>query len=337
VKAAVYRRYGPPDVVRIEEVEKPVPGENEVLIAIRAAALNPLDTHYMKGRPYIARLAFGLARPKRTRPGVDVAGVVEAVGAGVTRFKAGDPVFGLCRGALADYGCTPEAMLARKPPGLSFAEAAAIPLAGLTALQGLRDAGRLAAGETLLVNGAAGGIGTFAVQLGKAFGAEVTAVCSTRNIELVRSIGADRAIDYTSEDFTRGGESWDLIFDLVQSRGFGASRRVLAPAGRLVAGGILAAPAHPTFLWMARWGGRVLAGMLRSRFGRQKLVFFVARSRADDLAELAALAESGKVRPVIDQSYRLDEAVAAIRHLAGGHARGKVVVVMDRATPTIGP
>jgi len=328
MKAAVYRRYGPPEVVRIEEVEKPVPGEGEVLIAIRAAALNPLDTHFMKGRPYIARLAFGLTGPKRTRPGVDAAGLVEAVGPGVTRFKPGDAVFGLCPGALAEYGCAPEAKLAPKPAGLTFAEAAAIPLAGLTALQGLRDAGRIAPGEKLLVNGAAGGIGTFAVQLGKAFGAEVTAVCGARNGALVRALGADRAIDYTSEDFTRGGERWDLIFDLVQGRGFGACRRVLAPAGRLVAGGILAAPARPSLLWMARWGARILAGMLRSRLGRQKLVFFVTRSRAEDLAELAALAEAGTVRPAIDRSYKLADAVAALRHLATGHARGKIVVTM---------
>lgn len=328
MKAAIYTRYGPPEsVLRIEQAETPVPGEGEVLIAVRAAAVNPLDSHFMGGKPYIARLAFGFPRPKRTRPGADVAGTVEAVGSGVTRFRPGDAVFGLCRGAFAEYGCAPESALAAKPAGLSFEQAAAVPLAGLTALQGLRDAGRIRAGQKVLITGAAGGIGTFAVQLAKAFGAEVTAVCGTGGLALVRSLGADRAIDRTKEDFTRRGESWDLIFDLVQSRGFRASRRALSRDGILVPGGILGVT--PSFAGMARWGGRAVAGMLISRCGTRKLAFFVTRRSAEDLTLLAALIAAGKVTPMIDRRYRLAETAAAIRHVQEGRAHGKVVVTME--------
>ena len=328
MRAAIYTRYGPPEsVLRIEEAEPPVPGEGEVLIAVRAAAVNPLDIGFMRGTPYILRLAFGLTRPKRTCPGVDVAGLVEAVGSGVTRFRPGDAVSGLCRGAFAEYGCAPESALAVKPAGLSFEQAAAVPLAGLTALQGLRDAGRIRAGQKVLITGAAGGIGTFAVQLAKAFGTEVTAVCGTSGLELVRSLGADRAIDRTKEDFTRGGETWDLIFDLVQSRGFRTSRRALTGNGILVSGGILGVA--PSFVGMARWGGRAVAGMLISRFGTRKLAFFVTRRSAEDLTLLAALIGAGKVTPVIDRRYRLEETAAAIRHVQEGRAHGKVIVTME--------
>jgi NADPH:quinone reductase-like Zn-dependent oxidoreductase len=327
MKAAVCRRYGPPEaVVRIEEVERPVPGDGEVLIAIRAASVNPLDVGFIRGTPWLLRLAVGLTGPKRSRPGVDVAGTVEAVGAGVTRFRPGDAVFGLCRGAFAEFGCARESALAAKPAGLSFAEAAAVPLAGLTALQGLRDAGRIRAGQKVLVTGAAGGIGTFAVQLAKAFGGEVTAACATSGLDLARSLGADRAIDRGKEDFTRGGERWDLIFDLVQKRGFRAGRRALAGNGILVAGGILGVA--PSFVGMARWGGRALAGMLISRFGDRKLAVFVTRPGAEDLAVLAGLIETGQVRPVIDRRYTLAETAAAIRHVQEGHARGKVIIAM---------
>jgi NADPH:quinone reductase-like Zn-dependent oxidoreductase len=328
MRAAVYERYGPPETVEIREVETPVPGDDEVLIAIRAAAVNPLDSHYLRGKPYLARLAFGLPRPKRTRPGADVAGLVRAVGANVTRFRPGDAVFGCCRGAFAEYGCAAETALAIKPAGLSFAQAAAIPVAGLTALQGLRDAGRIQAGQKVLITGAAGGIGTFAVQLAKSFGAEVTAVCGPRGLDLVRSIGADRTIDRTREDFTRSGEIWDLIFDLVQSRGFRACRRVLAPEGILVPAGILSI-GEPSLLAMARWGGRVAAGMAAARFGSRKQVFFVTRLNAEDLAVLAGLAAAGKVAPVIDRRYSLDETAAAIRHVQEGRAHGKVVIMME--------
>lgn len=326
MKAAVHDRYGPPEVVRIAEVARPVPGDGEVLIAIRAAAVNPLDIGFIRGTPRLLRLAFGVRRPKRTRPGVDVAGTVHAVGAGVTRFRPGDAVFGLCRGAFAEFGCTAESSLALKPASLSFEQAAAVPLAGLTALQGLRDAGRIRAGQRVLVTGAAGGIGTFAVQIARALGAEVTAACGASGLALVRALGAVRAIDRAEADFTRGGESWDLVFDLVQDRGFRTSRRALGPEGILVAGGLLGVA--PSFVGMARWGGRALAGMLISRLGRRKLAFFVTKRSAADLALLAGMIDAGQVTPVIDRRYTLDETAAAIRHVQQGHARGKAIITM---------
>jgi NADPH:quinone reductase-like Zn-dependent oxidoreductase len=327
MKAAVCERYGGAEAIAIREVEKPVPGEGQVLIRIRASSVNPMDSHLIRGKPYIARLALGLRRPKHNRPGVDVAGEVEAVGAGVTRFRPGDAVFGSCRGAFAEYGCTRESALAAIPAGLSFEQAAAIPVAGLTALQALRDYGRLQPGQKVLVNGAAGGIGTFAVQLAKSFGAEVTGVCGAGSADLVRSLGADRAIDYGKEDFSRGGARYDLILDLVQDRGFRRLRRVLTPEGIVVAGGILGARG-PSFWWMARWGMRALAGLLLSRFGTRKFAFFVAKLRPEDLAELAALAAAGQVTPVIDRRYSLDRAAEAIGYHLQGHAHGKVIVAM---------
>jgi len=328
MRAAVYRRYGSPEaVVAIEEVAAPVPGDGEVLIRIHAAAVNPLDSHFIAGRPAIARLAFGLFRPRRTRPGADAAGIVVAAGAGVTRFRPGDAVFGACPGAFAELGCAPERALAAKPEELSFEQAAALPVAGLTALQGLRDHGRLAPGQSVLITGAAGGIGSFAVQIAKARGAEVTAVCSARSLDFVRALGADRAIDREKEDFTRSGARWDLIFDLVQSRGFGACRRVLAADGILVAGGVLSV-GPPRLGPMLRWAGRLLFGLLRSRFGRRKLRTFVAKLNADDLAELAGLVAGGKVTPAIDRRYRLEQAGAAIRYVQQGRARGKVIIAI---------
>jgi NADPH:quinone reductase-like Zn-dependent oxidoreductase len=324
VKAAVYRRYGPPEVIRIEEADAPVPGDGEVLIAVRAASINPMDSHLMKGKPAFMRLFFGLAGPKLTRPGVDVAGTVQAIGAGVTRFKPGDAVFGVCRGSLAELACTAEARLAAKPAQLSFAQAAALPIAGVTALQGLRDKARLRAGQKVLINGAAGGIGTFAVQIAKAWGAEVTGVCSARNLDLVRRIGADRALDYETEDFTRGSERYDLIFDLVTTHGFSAMRRVLAPDGMVLAAG------GPGFdgLGVGRWVGRLLGGVLASRFGRGRMALLSAKMCVEDLAVLAGMAAKGEVTPVIESCYSLYEAAAAIREVAQGHARGKVVVAM---------
>lgn len=329
MKAAVYHRYGPPEaVVAIEEVAAPVPGDDEVLIRVRAAAVNPLDSHFMAGKPAIVRLASGLTRPRRTRPGVDVAGTVEAVGSGVTRFKPGDVVFGACRGAFAELACGPERGLAVKPDALSFEQAAALPVAGLTALQGLRDHGRLAAGQRVLITGAAGGIGSFAVQIAKVLGAEVTAVCSVRGQDLVRALGADRTIDREKEDFTLSGERWDLIFDLVQSRGFGGCRRVLAPEGILVAAGVLTV-GPPRLGPMMRWAGRLLSGLVRSRFGRRKLTTFIAKLNADDLAELAELVATGKLSAEIDRRYPLEQAGAAIRHVQQGRARGKVIVTVS--------
>lgn len=318
MKAALYRRYGPPEVIRIEEVEPPVPGEGEVLVAVRAVSINPMDLHLMKGRPLLARLAFGLTRPKRTRPGVDMAGVVEAVGPGATRFRPGDQVFGSCRGALAELATAAETRLAIKPPSVSFAAAAAIPVAGCTALQGLRKAG-VAAGQRVLVNGAAGGVGSFAVQLAKAFGAEVTGVSSARNLDLVRAIGADRALAYDKEDFTRGTERYDLIFDVVSNHGFSALRRALAPGGTVLVAGFAG-------LGAGRAATRLAGGMLRSRFTSEHMALLAARIDADDLAFLAGLVEAGKVTPPIESCYGLDDAAAAVGDVASGHARGKVIV-----------
>jgi NADPH:quinone reductase-like Zn-dependent oxidoreductase len=326
MKAIVCHRYGAPEALRVEDAEKPTPGDGEVLIQVRAASLNAYDWGLMRGRPLFTRLFLGLRRPRATRAGRDVAGRVESVGPGVTQFKPGDDVFGLCRGSLAEYACAPESYLAAKPANVSFEEAAAVPLAGLTALQGLR-AGRIQAGQRVLINGAAGGVGTFAVQFAKSFGAEVTGVCSTRNVEMVGSIGANRVVDYTREDFTRSGQRYDLIFDLVANHSFSACRRVLSPKGLLVAAGVGGADGR-------RFGsrlGRMLTGALISRFTSQKVVFFVARLKQADLVTMAGLLESRKVTPVIDSRHRLSETSEAFRPLAEGHARGKIVVTVDQS------
>lgn len=327
MKAIVYRAYGSADVLALEEVEKPAPGDGEVLIRVRAASVNPLDAHFMRGRPFVARIAMGLTKPKRTRPGVDVAGEVESVGAGVTRFRPGDAVFGTCLGgAFADYVCALESRLAAKGPGLTFEQAASLPVAGLTALQGVRDKGGIEPGRKVLINGAAGGIGTFAVQLAKAYGADVAGVCSTGNMDLVRSIGADRVIDYKKGDFTRSGESYDLILDAVGNLWFSAGRRVLTPNGILVAAGGGVGPHGPR---LGRLAARLLTGLLQSRFSSRKLIVLMAKMNAEDLAALAALVEDGKIVPVLDVRHGLGEVREAIRYVAGGHTRGKVVITMD--------
>jgi NADPH:quinone reductase-like Zn-dependent oxidoreductase len=322
MKAVFARGYGPPEILRCEEVEDPVPGPGEVLIAVRAAALNMLDRHMTRGTPWFGRLFLGLRRPKDGRVGRDVAGIVEQAGPGVTRFKPGDAVFGACRGALAERACAGEANLAMKPANVSFEQAAGVAVAGLTALQGLRDAGRIAAGQKILVNGASGGIGTFAVQIAKAFGAEVTGVCSAANLDLVRSIGADRAIDYGKEDFTRGGPVYDMIFDIIGNRSYRACRRALAPRGILVAAGA----GGPDARGMGRVLIRAVAYRLLSKFTRRKLVMFMTRLKADDLAALAALMAEGKLVPVVGSSYLLAEAGKGMRDVMSGHARGKVVI-----------
>lgn len=325
MKAAVYTRYGPPDIVQIQDVEKPVPKDNEVLIRVHAAAVNPLDSHLMKGRPYLARLAFGLLKPKLTRSGVDVAGRVEAVGRNATRFKPGDEVFGSCRGAFAEYACTSESALVAKPQNVTFEQAASAPVPAFTALQGLRDKGRIQPGQKVLINGAAGGVGTFTVQIAKSFGAEVTGVCSTRNVEMVRSLGADHVIDYTQEDFTKREQRYDLFFDLVGNHSLLDCRRVLNSGGIYLAAGVVGAP-H------GRWIGP-LAGILKafalSWFVSEKLLPFLARPRVEDLTIIRELMESGRVTPVIDKRYRLSEVCEAIRYLETGHARGKVVITME--------
>ncbi len=325
MRAIVYRRYGGPEVLECDELPTPVPGEGEVLVRVHAASLNPMDTHPMHA-PLVMRLATGLRRPKSNRIGADMAGVVEAVGAGVTRFAVGDAVFGAARGALADYVCAGAERLAAKPEALSFEAAAALPVAGLTALQALRDKGALQPGQALLVLGASGGVGTFAVQIGKMFGARVTGVCGTANVELVRSLGADRVIDYRTGNFLRSGERFDLVLDLVGSTSLAAFRPVLAPSATVLAGGILGAGGPPRSWWFLRCMARALWGAFRSRFSRRKLHFFMARVQPDDLATLARLVEEGKVKPVIGAVYPLEEVREAVGQVMAGHARGKIVV-----------
>jgi NADPH:quinone reductase-like Zn-dependent oxidoreductase len=318
MKAAVWTRYGPPDVVQIMEVEKPVPKENEVLIRVRAASLNALDWRLLRGKPYFGRLVFGLLKPKR-RPGVDVAGQVEAVGRNVTQFKPGDEVFGVCPGAFAEFACAKEDKLARKPANISFEDAATLPVAASTALQGLRDKGRIQQGQKVLVDGASGGVGTFAVQIAKSFGAEVTAVCSTRNMETARSIGADHVIDYTREDFAKSGQRYDLILGANAHHSIFDYRRSLRPNGIYV---------------MAGAGGfemlqGMLLGPLLSLMGSKKIRFFMGNINKKDLILLSDLLDAGKVVPVIDRRCRLSDVAEALRYLEEVHAKGKVVIIFD--------
>ena len=321
MKAVVYHNYGSPDVLKCEEIEKPTAGDNEVLIKVRAASVNPLDWHFMRGTPYVVRIMAGLLKPKVTRLGVDVAGQVEAVGRNVTQFKPGDEVFGACRGAFAEYACTAESALVMKPDNVTFEQAASVQVAALTALQGLRDKGRIQAGQKVLINGAAGGVGTFAVQIAKSFGAEVTGVCSTRNVDMVRSIGADRVIDYTQQDFTKTGQRYDLFFDCFANHSLSACRRVLNPKGIYIAVG---GPSGSTIGILAGW----ITALVWSWFVSQKFVTFMARSNKEDLTILRELMATGKVTPVIDRRYKLSEVPEAVRYLEEGHARGKVIITV---------
>jgi NADPH:quinone reductase-like Zn-dependent oxidoreductase len=321
MKAIVYHRYGPPDVLRCEEIEKPAPGDDEVLIKVRAASVNPRDWHCMRGTPYIARMQLGLRKPKAPWLGVDVAGQVEAVGGNVTRLKPGDEVFGVCHGAFAEYACASESALVLKPDNVTFEQAASVPVAAFTALQALRDKGRIQPGQTVLINGAAGGVGTFAVQIAKSFGADVTAVCGTRNVERVRSIGADWIIDYTQEDFTQGGQRYDLILDCVGNHSLSSCRRALNPQGIYIIVGA------PDGRWISPLP-RVLQALVMSRLGSQSLVMFIAKRSQEDLIILRDLMAAGKVIPVIDRGYKLEEVPEAIRYLEAGHARGKVVITV---------
>ncbi len=324
MKAIRYYQYGPPGVLKLEDAGVPAVGDQDVLVRVTAASVNPLDWHFMRGTPYLVRLAGGLRRPANSSLGVDLAGRVEAVGRHVTVFSPGDEVFGAVpgRGSLAEYVVLPQdgALLPR--PRLSAEQAAAAPVAGLTALQALRDKGHLQPGQKVLVNGASGGVGTFTVQIAAALGAEVTGVCSTGNTELAASLGAGEVIDYTRQDFTRTGRRCDLLVDIAGSRSFSACRRVLAPRGTLVGVG---GPDNGRWLGPATRPARAFA---LSPFVSQTLTFFIARMRREDLAVLAALLDEGKVTPVIDRACPLSAAAEAVRYLEEGHARGKVVITV---------
>jgi NADPH:quinone reductase-like Zn-dependent oxidoreductase len=320
MRAAAYHRYGPPDVVQIEEVPKPVPKDDEVSIQVRAASVNPLDFHFMRGSPGMVRMVTGLRRPKFPILGVDVAGIVEASGKDVRQFKPGDEVFGSCRGAFAECACTSESTLATKPSNVTFEQAAAVPVAAYSALQALRDCGKIQAGQKVLINGAAGGVGTFAVQLAKWFGAEVTGVCSTRNADMVRSIGADWVIDYTREDYTESGLHYDILCDCVGNHSLSENRRALNPKGvHIPVGG-----KGDIFL------GPLLQKLVLAPFYSQKMTaLFMARNSKEDLVIMSELTKTGKVTPVIDRRYDLADTRDALAYLEQGHARGKVVITMN--------
>jgi NADPH:quinone reductase-like Zn-dependent oxidoreductase len=326
MKAVVRRCYGPPDVLRLEDIEKPTPADNQVLIRIRAAAVNPFDWHYMRGKPYLMRIDAGFGTPKNPRLGVDYSGTIEAVGSNVSRFKPGDDVFGGKFGALAEYVTAAEdGQIALKPANLTFEQAAAVNMAAITALQALRDRGKIQPGQKVLINGASGGVGTFAVQIAKSFGAEVTGVSSTRNVQMVRSIGADHVIDYTREDFTQGDQRYDVILDNIGNRPLLDIRRVLKPKGKYILIGGGGPDAGP---WIGPLIGPIKALVL-SRFVSQDMGMMMAEVSQQDLAILSELLQAGKVTPVIDRSYKLSETAEAIRYLEEGHARGKVVIDLE--------
>jgi NADPH:quinone reductase-like Zn-dependent oxidoreductase len=326
MRAIVYCDYGSPDVLRLADIEKPVPDDDQLLIKVHAAALNPLDWHFVRGTPYVMRMQTGLRKPKVVQLGVDFAGTVEAVGKNVTQFKAGDDVFGGRTGAFAQYLCVrADRAVVKKPANLTFAQAAAVPIAAVTALQGLRDKGQVQPGQRVLINGASGGVGTFAVQLAKTLGADVTGVCSTRNLDLVRSLGADRVIDYTQEDFTKSGLSYDLILDNVGNRSLSEFRRVLTPKGKYV---MIGGGGPGDGKWIGALGRPVLA-LAQSPFIGQDMGMMLAELNKKDLTLLGELMQAGKVTPVIDRHYSLGEVPAAIRYLEEGHARGKVVIDVD--------
>jgi NADPH:quinone reductase-like Zn-dependent oxidoreductase len=323
MQAIVYHHYGPPDILECQEIAKPAPVDGEVLIRVHAAAVNPYDWHFLRGTPGFVRLFTGLRRPKFPRLGADAAGMVDAVGPGVKQLKPGDRVFGVCKGAFAEYACGKESELAIIPSGVSFEQAAAVPIAGVTALQGLRDSGKLKAGQTVLINGASGGVGTFAVQIAKALGATVTAVCSARNAELVRSLGSDRVIDYAQEDFTRGAGPFDVIFDLVGNRPLSAMRRALRPRGTFIGCGG-GGPDKPGGELMAAMLGRAIA----APFASQKLTGVLAKINTEDLNALARMLESGEVKPVVSRTYSLKETAEAVRLVESCHAAGKVIIAV---------
>jgi len=346
MKAIVYYQNGSPDVLRLAEIEKPRCGSGEVLIKVCAAAVNPLDCGSLQGLPYLLGTVFGVRPPAPSHPGrcgVDFAGLVEGVGRDVAQFKPGDEVFGVCvnnpqarrakawvhdQGAFAEYVSVPESAVVLKPANVTFEQAASAPVAGLTALQGLRDKGRIRPGRRVLINGAAGGVGTFAVQIAKSFGAEVTAVCSTVNVERVRLAGADRVIDYTREDFTETGEHYDVIFDCVANHSLTACRKVMNDRGRLIMAGQLGSR-----LGVAGFLARLAAACILSFSSNRKTVTFLAVPKKEDLAILRDLLQAGKLVPVIDRCYRLSEAADALRYLMQKHARGKIVISVSTDAP----
>lgn len=320
MKAMIHREYGPPEVLRLGEVARPEPRTGEVLIRMRAAAVNWADYSILTGIPYMVRLGFGLRRPRNGIRGTDVSGVVEALGADVTHLQVGDEVFGWCRGAFAEYVAVPEANLVTKPPAATHEQAAAVPMAGMVALQALRDVGHVQAGHSVLVVGASGGIGTFAVQIAKAMGAEVTGVCSTGNVELVRRIGADHVIDYTAQDFTQGDVRYDFILDIADNHSLASRRRMLTPKGTLVPnsgeGGRVAGS-----LW------RIVGARLLSLFVSQRLHPFLSTYRREDLVTLREMLESDQVRPVVGRTCPLADAAAALDLVGRRHSRGKTVII----------
>lgn len=334
MQAVVYDTYGSPDVLELREIDEPVVKDDQVLVRVRATSINPVDWHFMRGLPYMVRMVNGLRKPsKATVLGRDIAGQVEAVGKSATRFRSGDEVFGWSRadnrpdrrdavatGGCAEYACVSDNLLVPKPANLTFEQAAAVPLAALTALQALRDNGSVQPGQKVLVNGASGGVGTFAVQIAKSFGADVTGVCSTSNVDMIRSIGADQVIDYTREDSTKGGQRYDLILETME-RSLSDLRRVLTPRGTLV---IIGGSA-------GRWIdglGREAKVRVSSPFVGQRLRPFLTKWNRQELHALKELIEAGEVTPVIDRTYPLDEAAEAMRYLEGGHARGKIVITV---------
>jgi len=331
MKAVVYTNYGSPDVLEIRDVKKPVPNDDQILIKVRAAAVNPLDWHFMEGTPYLMRaIGVGLRKPKDPRLGVDYAGTVEAVGknpAAAGQFKPGDEVFGGKTGAFAEYVCArADRAIALKPANITFEQAASVPIAAITALQALRDKGKVQAGQKVLINGASGGVGTFAVQIAKSFGADVTGVCSTRNLDLVRSLGADHVIDYTKEDFTKGDERYDVILDNVGTQPLSGFRHALQPKGIcvMIGGG------GPNDGGLIGPMGRPIVALLMSPFISQKMGMMMAELNKEDLTILGDLMQSGKVKPVIDRTYPLSQIAEAMRYLEAGHARGKVIITVGQ-------
>jgi NADPH:quinone reductase-like Zn-dependent oxidoreductase len=321
MKAIIQAKYGLPDVLDLKDIEKPVVGDDQVLVRVHSAAVNIGDWHLLRGVPYVMRLATGLLKPRHEVPGLDVAGEVEAVGRDVTELRAGDEVFGWCRGAFAEYACAGEGNFLPKPANLTLEQSAAVGDSAFTALNAVRDQGKVQSGHRVLINGASGGVGTFAVQIAKSLGANVTGVCSTRNLDMVRSLGSDQVIDYTQEDFTRGEQRYDVILDAVGSRSLSGCRRALTPRGTYVVVGVAD---------QGRWFGlaRQIKVLSLSPFVRQRMRVFIVRRNKEDLAVLKELVEAGKIAPVIDRRYELSQLPEALRYQGEGHAQGKIVVAV---------